>query len=59
MTVNLQHVVKEIMGAGCPEGATFSGRSLGKSIDSYQLSSVQKAQENVYSDRKASNRVGS
>ena len=42
---NLQHVVKEIIDVDCPEGATFSECSLGKSLDSYQLILVQKAQE--------------
>jgi hypothetical protein len=32
---NLQHVVKEIIDVDCPEGATSSERSLGKSLDFY------------------------
>ena len=34
---NLQHVVKEIIDFDCPEGATFSERSLRKSIVPYPL----------------------
>lgn len=34
MPINLQHVVKEIIDVNCPEGVTFSERSLGKSIES-------------------------
>ena len=51
VTFNLQHVVKEILDVDCPEGATFSERSLWKSIDSYQLSLVQKTPEIFYNDQ--------
>jgi hypothetical protein len=34
---NLQYVAKEIIDVHCPEGATFSECSLGKSLDYLEL----------------------